>query len=37
MELTNNQQSQIDIQDLMVDSNHIKDQQDIADAFNIHF
>jgi hypothetical protein len=35
--LSNNQHSQTDIQDLMKDSNHIKDQQDIAYAFNNHF
>jgi hypothetical protein len=31
--LSNNQHSQTDIQDLMINSKHIKDQQDKADAF----
>ena len=35
--LSNNQHSQTDIQDLMIDINHIQDQQDIADAINKHF
>jgi len=35
--LTNNQNSQIGIQKLTIDNNHLKDQQDIADAFNNHF
>ena len=35
--LTNNQHSQIGIQDLTIDDNHLKDQQDIADAFNNYF
>jgi hypothetical protein len=35
--LTNNQHSQIDIQELTIDGNHLKDQQDIADAFNNYF
>ena len=35
--LTHNQHTQIDIQELMIDSNHFKDQQDIADTFNNYF
>ena len=35
--LTNNQHTQISIQDLTIDDNHLKDQQDIADAFNNYF
>jgi hypothetical protein len=36
-ELTNNQHSQPDIQELIIDSKHLRDQQDIADAFNNYF
>ena len=35
--LSNNQHSQTGIQELMTDSKHTKDQQDIADAFNNYF
>jgi len=35
--LTNNQHSQISIQGLTIDSNHLKDQQGIADTFNNYF
>jgi hypothetical protein len=35
--LTNNQHSQTDIQELTIDSKQLKDQQQIADAFNKHF
>jgi len=31
--LTNNQHSQIDIQELTIDSNHLKDQQDALDNY----
>ena len=34
---TNNHHSHTDIQELMIDSKHLHDQQDIADAFNNHF
>jgi len=37
MKLTNNQHSHTDIQELTIDSEHLKDQQDIADAFNYYF
>jgi len=37
MELTNNQHSQPDIQELIIDSKRLKDQQDITDAFNNYF
>ena len=33
--LTNNQHSQTDIQELTIDSKHLKDQLDITDAINI--
>ena len=33
-ELYSKQHSQADIQELMTDSKHLKDQQDIVDAFN---
>jgi hypothetical protein len=36
-ELSNKQHSQTGIQELMIDSKHLKDQQDIADAFNNYF
>ena len=36
-ELSSKQHSQADIQELMIDSKHLKDQQDIADAFNNYF
>jgi len=35
--LTNNQHSHTDTQELMIYSEHLKDQQDIADAFNYYF
>jgi len=35
--LTNNQHSHTDIQELMTDSEYLKDQQDIADAYNYYF
>jgi len=35
--LTNNHYSHTDIQELMIDNKHLKDQQDIADAFNDYF
>jgi len=35
--LTNNHHSHTDIQELMIDNKHLKDQQDIADAFNDYF
>jgi len=35
--LTNNQHSQIGIQGLMIDSNHLKGQQDIVDALTTIF
>jgi len=35
--LTNIQHSQIGIQEPMIDNIHLKDQQDIADAFNNYF
>jgi len=35
--LINNQHSQISIQELTIDSNHLNDQQDTADAFNNYF
>jgi hypothetical protein len=34
-DLTNNQHSQPDIQELIIDSKHLRDQQ--ADAFNYYF
>ena len=33
----NYQHSQPDIQELIIDSKHLKDQQDITDAFNNYF
>jgi len=36
-ELTNNQHSQPDIQELIIDRKHLKDQQDVTDAFNNYF
>jgi hypothetical protein len=36
-ELTNNQHSHPDIQDLIIDNKHLKDQQDIIDACNNYF
>jgi superoxide dismutase len=35
--LINNHYSHTDIQELMTDNKHLKDQQDIADAFNDYF
>ena len=35
--LSNNQQPQTDIQELVIDTKHLKDQQDIADTFNNYF
>jgi hypothetical protein len=35
--LTNNQHCQPDIKELIIDSTHLKDQQDIADAFDNYF
>ena len=35
--LTNNQHSQSDIQELIINSKHLRDQQDITDAFNNYF
>jgi len=35
--VTNNQHSHTDIQELTIDSEHLKDQQDIAEAFNHYF
>jgi hypothetical protein len=35
--LTNNQQPQADVQELMRDTKHIIDQQDTADALNTYF
>ena len=35
--LTNNQQSQPGVQELIIDSKRLKDQQDITDAFNNYF
>ena len=35
--LSNNQQPQTDIQELIIDTKHLKDQQDIADTFNNYF
>ena len=35
--LTNNHHSDTEIQELMVGNKHLKDQQDIADAFNDYF
>jgi len=35
--LTNNQHSHNNIQELTIYSEHLKDQQDIADAFNYYF
>ena len=35
--LTNNQHCQPDMQELIIDSKHLKDQQDVADAFNNYF
>ena len=37
MELTNNQHSQPDIQELIRDSKHLRDEQDITDTFNNYF
>ena len=34
---TNNHHSHTDIQELMIDSKHLRDRQDIADDFNNHF
>jgi hypothetical protein len=36
-ELTNNKHCQPDIQELIIDRKHLKDQQDITDAFNNYF
>jgi hypothetical protein len=36
-DLTNNQHSQTDIEELIIDSKHLRDQQDITDAFNNYF
>jgi hypothetical protein len=36
-ELSRKQPSQADIQELMTDSKHLEDQQDIADAFNNYY
>jgi Notch-like protein len=36
-QLTNNQHSQPDIQELIIDSKHLSDQQDITDAFSNYF
>jgi hypothetical protein len=36
-ELTNNQHCQPDIQELIIDSKHLRDQQDITDTFNNYF
>ena len=36
-ELTSKQHSKADIQELMIDSKHLKDQQYMADAFNNYF
>jgi hypothetical protein len=36
-ELSRKQHSKTDTPELMIDSKHLKDQQDIADAFNNHF
>ena len=36
-ELPRNQHSKADIQELMIDSKHLKNQQDIADAFSNYF
>ena len=35
--LTNNQQTQTDVQELMIDTRHLIDQQDITDAFSTYF
>jgi len=35
--LTNNHYSHTNMQELMIDNKHLKDQQDIADAFNDYF
>ena len=35
--LSNNQQTQTDIQELVIDTKHLKDQQDIADTYNNYF
>jgi len=35
--LTNNHYSHTDIRELLIDNKHLKDQQDIADAFNDYF
>jgi hypothetical protein len=35
--LSNSQQPQTDIHELMTDTKHLKDQQDTTDAFNKHF
>jgi hypothetical protein len=35
--VSNNQQPQTDIQELLIDSKHLKYQQDIADVFNNYF
>ena len=35
--LTNNHYSPTDLQELMIDNKYLKDQQDIADAFNNYF
>ena len=37
MELTNNQHSQPDIHELIIDSKRLKDQQDITDVLNNYF
>jgi len=36
-ELSSKQPSQADIQELMTDSKHLEDQQDITDAFNNYY
>ena len=35
--LSNNQQPQTDIQELIIDTKHLKDQQDTANTFNNYF
>jgi len=36
-ELSSDQHSKADVQELMIDSKHLKDQQDMVDAFNNYF
>jgi len=36
-ELSSKQHSKVDMQELMIDSKHLRDQQDIAYAFNNYF